>query len=95
MEKITFKQFALFICLLCAAMIFLTLSAYAQDTIPARKVKIAQNVGISMKDGHVLYVHPRWTKVKSGFIIKKSDTVYVINGKEYKPGNHKPLKIRN
>lgn len=81
---------------LIAVLFFLcfSFSAFCQDTIPARKVKIAENVGISMRDGHVMYAHPRWRKVKSGFIIKKSDRLYVINGREYKPGNHKPLKIK-
>ena len=74
--------------------LIIPLITFGQDTITARKVKIAENVGISMKDGHGMYAHPRWKKVKSGFFVKKSDSDYLINGKVYHPGNHKPLKIK-
>ena len=77
------------------ALIFLLpLFSNGQDTIHARKVKLAENVGTSMKTGKALYAHPRWRKVKSGIIIKKSENDYLINGKEYHPGDHKPLKIK-
>ena len=74
--------------------LFFSFAAFCQDTIPARKVKIAEKIGISIKTGKVLDAHPRWVKVKSGFIIKEANGLYVINGKEYKPGNHKPLNIK-
>lgn len=93
MKQISFSKIALIVCLLCAAMVFATV-AFGQDTIKCRKVKIANHVGISMKTGEVLYAHPRWTKTKSGFIVKQRNGLYLINGKEYKPGNNKPLKIR-
>ncbi len=73
---------------------FLPLFGKSQDTIYCRKVKIADNVGISMKTGKVLYAHPRWRKVEGGFFIKQPNGLYLINGKERHPGNNKPLKIK-
>ena len=80
--------------LIALAFLFVPFFSFSQDTIHARKVKIAEHVGISMKTGKVLYAHPRWRKVNGGFFIKKSNDLYIINGKEYHPGNHKPLKIK-
>jgi hypothetical protein len=80
--------------LIISIFLLIPILTFGQDTIPARKVKIADKVGVSMKDGHVMYAHPRWREVKSGFIIKESNGLYVINGKDYKPGNRKPLKIK-
>lgn len=80
--------------LIISIFLLIPVITFAQDTIHARKVKLAENVGTSMKTGKALYAHPRWRKVKSGIIIKKSENDYLINGKEYHPGDHKPLKIK-
>lgn len=92
MNQISFSKFALFICLLALAGL-ITTTAFAQDTIYCRKVRVSKWVGI-YKSGRILHAHPTWKKVKNGFIIRKSQTLYLIDGEEYKPGDNKPLKIR-
>lgn len=92
--QITFRKLALFVCLLCMALLFLTTRLFAQDTIYCRKVRIANHVGISMKDGHVMYARPIWRKVKCGFIVRLRNGDWLIDGKVKKPGDNKPLKIR-
>lgn len=74
--------------------VFICLSAFCQDTIPARMVKISDRVWVNAQGKIVAHSIPHWTEVKSGFIVKKSDNLYIIDGKEYKPGDHKKLKIK-
>lgn len=86
MKQITFKKLALIICLFCAAMIFLTASAFAQDTIRVEKV-LVKNQLIYAKTGKVMRTWWRKTKVKKGYIIKRDDGMFVINGKVMIPND--------
>ena len=90
MKQITFKQIAIIICLFCAAMIFLTATAFSQDTIPTKRVKMVDHVGMSRKTGKIIRTsHAHWVNVKSGYIIKLSSGMYLINGREVYPNNFK------
>lgn len=77
-----------------ALILFLPLFGKSQDTIQARMVKISDRVWVDKQGKIVAHFTPHWVDVKSGYIIKESENLYVINGKEYKPGDHKPLKIK-
>lgn len=64
------------------------------DTIPASAIKVSDRVWVNAQGKIVAHSTPKWVTVNDGFIVKKSDNLYIIDGKEYKPGNHKPLKIK-
>lgn len=86
-----FKTFAKGIAVVFS--IFFSLNSIA-DTIPASAVKVSDKVWVNAKGKIVAHSTPHWVEVKSGFIVKKSDNLYIIDGKEFKPGNKKPLKIK-
>jgi len=65
-------------------------AAFAQqDTIYAKKVKVV-NLVINRKTGHAMRKWVRHPKVQSGYIIKRMDGLYVINGKVMVPDNYNP-----
>jgi hypothetical protein len=70
--------------ILSITLLFTISLSYSQDTIPARKVKICNQL-VNRKTGKVERNFYRWIKVKKGYIIRESDSLYVINGKEMKP----------
>ncbi|MEO9145061.1 MAG: hypothetical protein ABI237_05840 [Ginsengibacter sp.] len=89
MKQISFKKIALIICLLCAAMILLTVSAFAQDTIRTNRVRVRNTIGINKKTGRIVYASPRhWEKVKDGYIIKEANGMYILNGREVFPSDY-------
>lgn len=90
MKKITFKKTALIICMFCIAMIFLTVAASAQDTVYTSRVHVRNSIGISKKTGHIIYASPlHWEKVKTGYIIKETNGMCVVNGREVYPGDYR------
>ncbi|HVA97661.1 MAG TPA: hypothetical protein VNG53_02100 [Bacteroidia bacterium] len=66
MKQISFRRFAIIICLLCAAMIFLTTKLFAQDTIYVKKV----------------FLNNHKIKVKAGYIVHKKNDLWEVNKKE-------------
>jgi hypothetical protein len=71
-------------------LLFISFSVFAQDTIPARKIKVAT---LNLRTGKPLTA-PHWKKVKSGKIIKLNKNDYLVDNVIYHPGDDKPLKIK-
>ncbi len=59
---------------------------FSQDTIPTQKVLVCHQL-INAKNGKVMRQWWRKVKVKSGYIIKRTDGLFVINGKIMVPNN--------
>jgi len=74
----------LFVCLL-----FAFTNAFSQDTIYVKKVKVV-NLVINRKTGHAMRKWVRHPKVPLGYIIKRNDGLYVVNGKVMVPDNYNP-----
>ena len=79
-------KLALLVCLICLAGILFTTTAFCQDTIPTKKVLVVKQE-LSRKTGKVQRQWWRKMTVKSGYIIKESNGLYLINGKEMRPDN--------
>lgn len=71
--------------ILTIASLFIISVSFAQDslyTIPATKIKVASWVIVNKKTGAKTPYHLHWKKVKSGYIIKEPNGMYIVNGKE-------------
>ena len=64
------------------ASLFILSVSFAQDSIPATKIKVAAWVIVNKKTGVQTPYHLHWKKVKSGYIIKELNGMYIVNGKE-------------
>lgn len=86
MKKLSFVKTAIIVCLLCLAGCITTLDGFSQDTIYTRKVMIA-NAQLSRKTGKIQRIWYKKLTVKSGYIIKQTNGLFLINGKEMVPDN--------
>lgn len=75
------QKIALFI-----ALLFVSVIAFSQDTIRVEKV-LVKNQLINVKNNKVMRIWWRKKKVKTGYIIKRPDGLFVINGKVMVPDN--------
>jgi hypothetical protein len=80
------QKITLFIALLLAFGLLHSASCFAQDTIHVERV-LVKNQLINAKTGKVMRIWWRKKKVKSGYIIKQPDGLYVINGKVMVPND--------
>lgn len=76
--KPTFNQLAVTILITCLLLIIAYLSSSAQDTMYMKKAKVPYNALVN-KFGMVERVWYKKVKVKSGYIIRKTNGDYVIN----------------
>jgi len=88
MKRITFNQFAIGVCLLCALAIFIAFKSAAQDTIRVKKVPVV-NVLVD-RWGNIKKMWYRNIKVKSGYIIKQDNGFYLVNNHEMKLATETP-----
>lgn len=65
-------------------LLFISITACAQDTIFVKTFKVPYNILVSKKTGLIEKVWWRKVKVQSGYIIKYADSTYAINGKMLK-----------
>jgi hypothetical protein len=72
--------------LFTAIVLLTSFNAFCQDTIHVNKVRVA-NVLINKKTGMIEKKWFRTVKVKTGYIIKNADGMYVINGREMLPND--------
>lgn len=84
------KKIALLFCLISG-----TLTAFSQDTIPAKKAYVSNHTEISRKTGKILRAWPHWIKVKSGKIESLGSNTYLINGKDYQLAGNVKMIVKN
>ena len=94
MKELAFKKMAIIVCLLCAAMIFVSAKCFAQDTVwNVRKVLICKQE-LSRKTGAPVRTWYKKVTVKKGYIIKEANGFFLINGKEMIPDNFTYMPVK-
>ena len=82
MKKITVNQFGISVMIICLILGFATCKALCQDTIHIKKVSVPYNILVNKQTGKLEKVWYRKVKVESGFITRKTDSTWLVNGRE-------------